>query len=272
MKKKKIGIVGCGAIGSSLAKFIDRELSDKAELKAICDLDPSKANALKDSLNKSKPTVTSLDNLIKVSDLVIESASAKISYEIAKRAIARRKSILVMSIGGIISKFDELFDLARKKKCFIYLPSGAICGIDALKALSLAGIEKVTLTTRKPPNALKGADYITKNKIDLDKIDKETVIFEGSALDAVRDFPQNINVAALLSIAGIGAKNTKVKIVTSPSYKENSHEVEIVSKAGTIRTISQNVPFKENPKTSYLAALSAMSVLKGIFDSARVGS
>jgi aspartate dehydrogenase len=272
VKKIKIGIIGCGAIGKSLAKFIDTQLNEKAKVEAVCDLDSSKAASLKDLLKESKPVIASLDNLIKISDLVIESASGKISYDIAKKVLSRKKSILIMSIGGIISKAQELFDLARKNKCFIYLPSGAICGIDGLKALSLAGIEKVMLTTRKPPQALKGAEYVIRNRIDLDKIDKETVIFEGNALDAVRDFPQNINVAALLSIAGIGAENTKVKIVTSPEYTENSHEIEIVSGAGTIKTISQNVPFKENPKTSYLAALSAMNVLKSILDYTRLGS
>jgi aspartate dehydrogenase len=272
MRKINIGIIGCGAIGSSLAKFIDTELGDKAQITALCDLDLSKANALKDYLKKSQPIITGLDDLIKKSDLVIECASAKISYPIAHKAISQKKDILIMSIGGIIEKAKELFDLARKNKCFIYLPSGAICGIDGLKALSLAGIDNVTLITRKPPHAFKGAEYIIRNKIDLDKIDKETVIFEGSALDAVRDFPQNINVAALLSIAGMGAENTKVKIVASPEYKENSHEIEIVSKAGVIKTISQNVAFAENPKTSYLAALSAMSVLKSVFDPVRIGN
>jgi len=272
MNKYRIGIVGCGAIGKSLAKFIEGQLSSKARISALCDLDSSKAASLKNILKKSKPIVANLDELIKRSDLVIESASGKISYLVAKKTLSRGKSVLIMSIGGIISKAEELFRLGRKNNCFIYLPSGAICGIDGLKALSLGGIEKVTLTTRKPPKALKGAEYIVKNKIDLDKIKEETVIFEGNALDAVRDFPQNINVAALLSIAGVGAKNTRVKIVTSPEYKDNSHEIEIVSKAGTIKTISRNVPFQENPKTSYLAALSAMAVLKNLFDSAKIGN
>ncbi|MDD5617894.1 MAG: aspartate dehydrogenase [Candidatus Omnitrophica bacterium] len=272
MKKIRIGIVGCGAIGKSLAKFIDRELNSKAEISAVCDLNLSKAAALKKSLNKSRPIITNLDNLIKNSDLVIESSSAKVSYSIAKKAVSKGKSILIMSIGGIILKAEELFALARKNKSFIYLPSGAICGIDGLKALSLAGIKKVTLTTRKPPKALAGVAYLMQKGIDVNKIKKETVIFEGSALNAIKYFPQNINVAALLSIAGIGAKKTKVKIVSSPQYKYNYHEIEIVSQAGVLKTISQNVAFKENPKTSYLAALSAMAVLKGVLDYIRLGN
>lgn len=272
MNKTKIGIVGCGAIGKSLAKFIDKELNTKAKLSAICDLDLSKAIILKNLLKKSKPIITNLDNLIKKSDLVIESASAKISYQVAKKSILRKKNILIMSIGGIISKANELFDLARKNNCFVYLPSGAICGLDGLKASSLAGIKKVILITRKPPKALEGAQYIKKNKIDLKKINKETIIFKGNAISAIKEFPQNINVAGLLSIAGMGAKKTQVQIVTSPKFKLNSHKIIIESKAGNIETLCENVAFKENPKTSYLAALSAMAVLKGMFDTVKIGN
>jgi aspartate dehydrogenase len=272
MKKIRIGIVGCGAIGKSLGGFIDRDLSSKAKLSAICDLDIANATSLKKKIINSKPIITSLDRLIGKSDLVIECASGKISYQVAKKAIIKRKSVLIMSIGGIISKAKELFDLARKNNCFIYLPSGALCGLDGLRALSLVGIKRVILTTRKPPKALEGAVYIKKHGIDLSKIKKEAVIFEGDAFDAIKNFPQNINVAALLSIAGLGPKRTLVKIMTSPKYKNNSHEVKIESKAGNICTICENVTFKENPKTSYLAALSAMSVLKNIFDSVKIGS
>ncbi|MBL7196629.1 MAG: aspartate dehydrogenase [Candidatus Omnitrophica bacterium] len=272
VKKTRIGIVGCGAIGKSLAKFIDKELSSKAKLSAICDLYLSCAVSLKKSLKKSKPSIVNLDDLIKKSDLVIESASPKISYKVARKTIIKRKNVLIMSIGGIVSRAKELFDLARKNNCFIYLPSGAICGIDGLTAMSLAGIKKVTLLTRKPPKALEGADYIVRNKIELKKIKKERVIFKGNALSAIKNFPKNINVAGLLSIAGIGVKNTEVQIITSPKYKRNSHEVQIESKAGRIKTICENVAFKENPKTSFLAALSAMAVLKGIFNSVKIGN
>lgn len=272
MKMTKIGIVGCGAIGRSLARFIDKELNKQASLSAICDIDVSCALSLKNSLRSSKPIITNLDNLIKKSDLIIESASARISYQVAKTSLSLGKDVLIMSIGGIVTKAKELFRLASKNKSFIYLPSGAICGIDALKALSLVGIRKVLLITRKPPKALEGAEYIIRKKINLKKIEKETIIFKGDAHSAIKDFPQNINVAALLSIAGIGAEKTEVQIITSPKYKGNSHEVHIESKAGKVTTICENVAFKENPKTSYLAALSAMAVLKAIFDSAKIGS
>lgn len=262
MKKIRIGIVGCGAIGRSLAKFIERELCANAKLVAICDINLSQAASLIKALRKSKPEIANLKRLIKKSDLVIECASAKVSYQVAKKSILKGRNVLIMSIGGIVVKASELFKLAQKNKTMIYLPSGAICGLDGIKALSLAGIKKVKLITRKPPRSLEG----------IGPIKKEKVIFKGNALEAIKKFPKNINVSVLLSIAGIGAKRTEVQIITSPKFKGNSHEVLIESKAGKIRTVCENVAFKENPKTSYLAALSAMAVLKSIFSPARIGN
>lgn len=262
MKKKRIGIVGCGAIGRSLAKFIEKELYANAKLSAICDLNLLQATSLKKVLIRSKPEIVDLDSLIKKSDLIVECASAKVSYQVARKSVLKGKDVLIMSIGGIVTKARQLLKLAERNKTLIYLPSGAICGLDGLKALSLAGVKKVKLVTRKPPKSLEGVG----------RIKKEKVIFRGNALQAIKRFPKNINVSVLLSIAGIGAKKTEVQIITSPKFKRNSHEVLIESKAGTIKTLCENVAFDENPKTSYLAALSAMAVLKGIFSSVKIGN
>ncbi|MFQ5952709.1 MAG: aspartate dehydrogenase domain-containing protein, partial [Candidatus Omnitrophota bacterium] len=135
-----------------------------------------------------------------------------------------------------------------------------------------AGIESVTITTRKPPKSIKGAPYLSENNIDVEGIKEETVIFEGNALDAIKGFPKNINVSALLSIAGIGPEKTRVKIVVSPEYTRNTHEIEVKSKAGTIKTRTENVPSPDNPKTSYLAALAAIASLRGYFDSIKIGT
>ena len=154
----------------------------------------------------------------------------------------------------------------------IYLPSGAISGLDGLKSAMMAKVKSATLTTRKPTAGLKGAPYIKEKNIDLDSIKKETVIFEGTAEDAVKGFPQNVNVSATLSMCGLGPKNTKVRIVTSPDYTSNTHEVEIEGDFGRLKTVTENVPMPTNPKTSYLAALSAIAVLSDIISSSRIGN
>jgi len=269
-KKCKIGLVGCGTIGSILAEACKKDLQSNVELIALYDIDKNKAVALADRLELDI-VATSLDKLIERSDLVVEAASAKISSEVVEKAISSGKDVMVMSVGGLVGK-PHLFDKANKKGSRIYLPSGAICGLDGVKAAKIGHIDSVVITTRKPPLGLKDAPYIKEKGIDLKAINKETLIFKGTAAEAVRAFPQNINVSAVLSFAGVGEKETMVNIVTSPEYKRNTHEIELVGDFGRIYTKCENVPSKENPKTSALAALSAIATLKGIFETVRIGT
>ena len=133
-------------------------------------------------------------------------------------------------------------------------------------------IDSVTLTTRKPPKGLEGAPYIKSAGINLNDIKEETVIFDGDADKAIEGFPQNVNVAATLSIAGIGAKKTRVRIITSPGYTRNQHEVEIKGSFGNIHTRTENVPSRTNPRTSELAILSAIATLEGLARNVKIGT
>ena len=270
MKKLRVGIIGCGTIGSQIARACQGSLKDKVGLVAICDIDPDKAAILKKALKKG-PVVLELDQLIKKSDLVVEAASAKISGEVLDRCVKSLRDCMIMSVGGLIGH-EKLLKLAKDKGVRVYIPSGALCGVDGLKSASVGRVDSVTLTTRKPPKGLAGAPYLKEKNIDLAGINGETVIFEGSAEEAIRGFPQNVNVSAALSLAGIGAKKTRVRIVTSPGYTKNIHEVEIESEAGRIFTRTENVPSKSNPKTSELAVFSAIATLAGITDTVRVGT
>jgi aspartate dehydrogenase len=176
-----------------------------------------------------------------------------------------------MSSGGLLGRSD-LFTLAKEKRAKVYIPSGAVCGLDGVKAASMVGIRSLVLTTKKPPRGLKGAPYIVQNNIDIDSIKEETTVFEGPAEEAVKGFPKNVNVSATLSLCGIGPKDTLVRIVTSPYFTSNTHEVEIVGDSGKIKTVTENVPMPTNPKTSYLAALSAIAVLKNITTDRYIGT
>ena len=268
--KIKAGIIGCGTIGGVIAEAIVNEFKDSITLIGISDVNESNAQTLIKKLNL-KAGILKQSELIKRCDLIVESASGSVSYEIAKEALQADKSIIVMSTGGLLNKPD-IFEIAGKSSGKLYIPSGAICGLDGLKAAMMANVRSATLTTRKPPKSLAGAPYIVENKIDLDSIKNETVIFEGTAVDAVKGFPQNINVAATLSLCGLGAKKTKVRIATSPNYISNTHEIEIEGDFGRLKTVTDNVPMPANPKTSYLAALSAIAVLDGIISSVKIGN
>ncbi len=269
----RIGIIGCGAIGNSLASKISIKYRNNAKVTALYDIDYSKAKVLSDLLPGNKAlAVRNIIALIKRSDLVIESASAGVSFEVAKKSISLSRDVLIMSVGGIVNNISSLSRLAKKKKCHIYIPSGAIAGIDALKASAMSGIKSVMLTTYKNPLSFKGVFYVKSKFANLDKIKKDTVLFSGSAKEAVKLFPQNINVAAVLSIAGIGPRNTKIKIVASPKIKNNVHKIEIVSEAGKVIALTENVLHPNNPKTSYLAVLSAEAALKQIFEPVKIGT
>ncbi|MFC1667603.1 aspartate dehydrogenase [Candidatus Omnitrophota bacterium] len=257
---KKIGIIGCGTIGTGIAEFIQKRLKKKVRISALCDVDSKKADILSKRI-KPRPVIAGIEDLIKKSDLIIEAAAVNISGSIAEKAVSARKDVLIMSTGGILKK-GILLKKARSRGCNIYIPSGAICGLDGLSSAIIGKIKKVSLTTRKPPKGLKGASYL-KGK-DISKIDKETLVYSGNAEEAIKHFPKNINVAATLSLSGIGPKRTKVRIMTSPKYKKNIHEVQIEGEFGRIFTRTENVPSKKNPKTSQLAIFSALSKLKEV--------
>lgn len=267
----RVGIIGCGTIGSKIAEHIDKNLKGKAKLTVICDVDLKKAERLSGTL-KSRPKVTSTEGLIKSADLVVEAASSKVSGDVAGKALNAGKDVMVMSTGGLLKNYRSLFALAEKRKAHIYLPSGAICGLDGLKGAKFSKIQKVTLTTRKPPRGFEGAPYVVRNNIDLGGINDDRVLFEGDALKAMEGFPANINVAATLSLCGIGPKKTKVKIVASPAIKRNIHEIEVEGAFGKLIARTENVPSPGNPKTSYMAVLSAIATLEGILQGVKVGT
>lgn len=252
---KKISLIGCGNIGLQIANAIDKKIIP-AELVAIYDRIHERSKKLKSKLKNTTPEIcNSVASAIKQCDLVVECASQDAVKEISKLAFLEGKDIFVMSVGALVV-YPEIMQLAKKRNCKIYFPSGAIAGLDGIRALAVEQnkIKAVTLTTIKSPMSL-GMKLRGK---------KAKVVFDGTAEDAVRKFPANINVSAALSICGIGPKKTRVKIVADPKVKTNIHEIEVASAAGKIITRTENVPSKENPKTSYLAVLSAIAELNEI--------
>ena len=270
MKKKTLGIIGCGAIGTAIAAYAGENLSSQIDKIVLCDIDPGKARELAGKVTGGI-VAKDIKETVSVSDIVVEAVSPLVATEVLKMSVEASTDIMIMSIGGLLGK-EELLREASSKGVNVMLPSGAVAGIDALKAAKIGGIESVTLTTRKPPASIKGAPYLVNKNIDVDNIKEETVVFEGNALEAMEAFPKNINVSATISLAGIGPEKTTVKIIVSPEYTRNSHEIEIKGGAGTVITRTENVPSPQNPKTSYMAALAAIAALEGYFNTVRIGT
>jgi aspartate dehydrogenase len=268
-KRKKVGIVGCGAIGQEIALFIDKKLKKHAFISVLCDKEKSKAEELSNKLS-TKPEIKGISYLVKRADLVIECAHANCVKEVLRKVIDFKKEAMMLSVGGLV-KEERLLKEAEKRGINIYLPSGAICGIDGIEALSFAKIKKITLTTSKPPSGFLGADYLKKKKINLENIKKEKTIFKGKIKEAVKFFPQNINVSATLFFAS-GFKDIEVVIKANPYIKRNIHRIEVKTDKGNLKIETENIPSKKNPKTSTLAILSVKNLLKKMFSPFKIGS
>lgn len=272
----KVALVGCGSIGTVLARAIDAGKAGKAELIWLCDMNSEKSEALAKKL-RSKPKVAKEVTQIyadEATDLVIEAASQKAVAQHALDVLRSGKDLMVMSVGAfsdekLSSSVRRASERSGRK---VYIPSGAVLGIDGVKAAVLGEIEEVILTTRKPPAALVYSAYLQKRGIDLAGLKEPLVVFEGPAREAVRAFPESVNVAAILSLAGIGFDKTKIEIIADPSLDRNMHEIRVRGKAGEFVTTARNVPFPENPRTSYLAALSAIRALRNLTETIRIGT
>lgn len=266
----KIGIIGCGAIGSTLAKAAE----NFKEVEEIYIFDKSHvcSRMMEEKFTKVI-SILSVEELISKSDFIAEAASQEAVALFAKKILESGKSILIMSVGALVdgSLREDLIKTAKQHNCRIYLPTGAICGIDGICSAASSEIEEVTLITRKPPGAFEDVDYVKDMGIDLGNLESPRVLFEGKASEAVKLFPKNVNVAATVSLAGIGFEKTNVKIVADPATDNNHHTIEVKGKFGRLRSEVDNVPFERNPKTSRMAAQSAISALKKIVDTFWIG-
>ena len=267
----KIGVFGCGAIGSAICRAIDAGAID-ADLVAICDRDPA-IEHLADSL-ATHPETMNIHRMAKSVDIVVEAASQSAVRRIAPAVLSAGCDLMVMSVGAFSDAelLGSLKDLALRNRCRIYIPSGAVAGIDGIKSAKVGGIESVVLTTRKPPSGFSGAPYVEEHGIDLSSLTEETLLFEGSAADAVQAFPANVNVAGTLSLAGIGYDDTVVRIIADPGTTRNIHEIEVTGEFGVLTVKAENLPSPMNPKTSYIAVLSAIATLKNLTEPVWVGT
>lgn len=266
----KVGIVGVGTIGSQLARHCLSTFRNDVRLVGVVDRNSEREKTVLRELGLKRRLT--LSRLVAESDLVIEAAEAASAWRIVREAMSHGKDVMVMSAGGLVGKAKEIEKLAREHRSCIYLPSGAIAGIDGLKSAGIGSVQSVSLTTRKNPIGFRGAPYVIKKKIDLDGLKGETLLFEGPADRAIAGFPQNINVSATLSLAGIGARRTHVRIFAVPGLKRNIHEISVEGEFGSFYTRTENLPSKVNPKTSELAIFSAVATLKRILNYVKIGT
>ena len=259
MLKMKVGLVGCGNIGADLCIALQRG-TIPAEIVALTDTDETRARLLLNSFNLNA-VVCGLDESAEAADFLVECAQPSVVESVVAAAILHQRDCLIMSVGGLMDHPD-LINQARERGVDIRIPSGAISGLDGIRAAMEAGLHHVMLTTRKPPKGLSGAPYLVEKGIDVENLTDATVVFDGSAREACKAFPHNVNVAAALSLTGIGPDETRVRVIADPRATSNSHEIVVEGAFGTLKTVTENLPSPRNPKSSYLASLSAAAELR----------
>jgi aspartate dehydrogenase len=265
----RVGIVGLGTVGRALCQAIDRG-EVEAQLAAVTTRRRERAEPFLQRLCQRPPWL-SLDELIGRSELVIEAATQEALEAIAPHTLAQGKDLMVLSVGALLDH-DDWVDLARRTGSRIYVPSGAIVGLDGVKGATIGDVIAVTMTTRKPPKALAGAPFVVEHQIDLDSFTEVTPIFEGSARDACRGFPANVNISAALSLAGIGADRTRLRILVDPQGTRNVHDIEVVGEFGRFSIHLENEPSATNPRTGKLTYLSALAMLRALANPLKVGT
>jgi aspartate dehydrogenase len=264
----RVAVVGLGAVGIRVVEALDRGI-DGLMLAAVSVQNPEKHRGRLTSLMRT-PAILPIEGLIDVADIVIECAPAKLLRSIVAPFVTSRKTAIVLSAGALLEN-EDLIDLARQNGGQIVVPTGALIGLDAVVAAAVGTIHSVRMVTRKPVTGLAGAPYIVENNIDIERITEPLKIFDGTAREAAKGFPANLNVAVALSLAGIGPDRTMLEIWADPALTRNVHRVDVVSDSASFSMSIENIP-SENPKTGLITALSVIAYLRKQYAPLRVGT
>jgi aspartate dehydrogenase len=269
----KLGIIGCGFIGTTIGGAVE-QMEGITEINLI-DLDYEAAIQLSSRLRKARVfRYSDMEGFIKASDLVVEAASQKAVQDLVPSVVESSTDVMILSVGALVD--DELWNRIRfrafEKGCKVYVPSGAVAGIDGLFSGSMADIDCVTLTVRKPPRGLSLPPELHHLSDEMKDLKEPVVLFEGPAREAVKMFPKNVNVGATVSLAGIGFDRTIVKIIADPNVHRNMQRIDVRGRFGEMKVQMMNQPSTSNPRTSYMAPLSAIAVIKKIISGIYVGN
>lgn len=254
----RVGIAGLGAIGAKIATALDHGI-DGLVLAAVAVRDVGKHRAFLDGLRR-RPAVVPIDQLPEACDIVIECAPSRHLRAIVEPVVRRGGTAVVVSAGALLDN-EDLIDIAKAHGGRIIVPTGALIGLDAVAAAAVGTIHLVKMVTRKPVDGLKGAPFIVENNIDIDALREPLKLFEGTARQAAKGFPANLNVAVALSLAGIGPDRTLVQIWADPGVTRNMHRIEVDSDSARFSMTIENIP-SENPKTGRITALSVIALLR----------
>jgi len=270
----RVGLLGGGTIGRLVLQNVKRNTLAGIEIVALAGRGAASRGAQLAG-EFGIPYVIGREALLeRRPQVVLEAASHDAVREHLVALLGARVSVIVLSAGALAD--DALREAAEQAAARagarLYVPSGGIGGLDALKAACAAGVEEVTIQVAKPPAAWQGIAYVEAMRVDLDRLREPRTLFDGPAREGVPHFPQNVNIAAVLALAGIGWERTRLKVVADPALTLNTHTIRVSGPTGRFSIVLENVPAPENPKTSWLACYSALAALRAIQSDVRYGT
>ena len=266
----KLAIGGLGAIGLAVARKVDEGGLPGFTLAAVAARDQDKARRILATF-RAPPALVDLAGLADAADVVVEGLPSSQFAAIARPAIARGRIFMPLSVGALLDHMGLVAE-ARATGARIIVPTGALLGLDAVRAAAEGTIESVTIITRKPPGGLAGAPLLVEKGISVDGLKAPLKIFDGSAREAIVGFPANVNVAVALSLAGIGPDRTRIEIWADPGVTRNTHTIKLVSDSSDLTMTIENIPSQENPRTGKITALSVLACLRRLTAPLVVGS
>ena len=266
--ERTIAIAGLGAIGRAVARKLDEGIPGM-RLTAVAVRDEAKAHAFLASLSQPVPIVP-LHELAEHADIVIECAPAPLLVQIATPVLSAGKKLVVLSVGALLAE-PELEAIARVHGGQILVPTGALIGLDAVSAAAEGTVHSARMVTRKPVAGLVGAPFLREHNIDIAGIEAPLKLFSGTAREAAKGFPANLNVAVALSLAGIGPDRTRLEIWADPTVTRNTHHIEVDADSARFSMTIENVP-SENPRTGRITALSVIALLRKLAAAVRIGT
>jgi aspartate dehydrogenase len=265
----RVAIGSLGTVGAVVAQRLDQGVPGLA-LVAVSARDRARATHRVTALRRPVP-VLALPELADVADVVVECAPAAVFAEVAEPATKAGRIFMPISVGALLSHW-HVVELAASHGARIVVPSGALLGLDAVRAVAEGEIYSVRMITRKPPRALAGSPYVEEHGIALDKIRQPLKIFEGTAREGARGFPANVNVAAALGLAGIGVDRTQLEIWADPTVDRNTHNIVVEADSARFEVKIENIPTEQNPRTGKTVALSVIAALKRLVSPLTVGT
>jgi aspartate dehydrogenase len=268
-KELRVGVAGLGAVGLEVARrLIDGDVPGLV-LTAVAVRDADKARRVLPQVGDmiALRTATALADDC---DIVVECLPPALFREVAIAAIDKGRIFMPLSVAQLLDNGD-LIERAKETGARIIVPTGALLGLDAVRAAAEGTIHSVKMVTRKPPAGLEGAPHLTQNNISVAGLTEPKKVFDGSAREGARGFPTNVNVAAALSLAGIGPDRTTLEIWADPTVTRNTHTITVDADAMRFTMTIENVP-SANPRTGKSVAPSTIAALRGLVSALKVGS